>query len=144
MAVDVLTSCDISAPREVVSAFAADPDNATKWYANIRAVTWESERPLRVGSRLRFVAAFLGRELAYTYEVMQHVQGEVLVMRTAEGPFPIETTYRWSDIPGGTRMELRNAGEPAAFARISAPVMAAAMRRANNKDLRALKALLDR
>ena len=140
---DVLTSCDISAPREVVSAFAADPDNATRWYANIRTVAWETEPPLQVGSRLRFVAAFLGRELAYTYEVVQHDPGEVFVMRTAEGPFPMETTYRWSDIPGGTRMELRNAGEPSGFARISAPVMAAAMRRANNKDLRALKRLLE-
>jgi hypothetical protein len=144
MAVDVLTEVDIRRPRSEVAAFASDPENATRWYANIKAVTWETDPPLRVGSRLAFVAQFLGRELRYTYEVVEHVPGERFVMRTAEGPFPMRTTYSWADIDGGTRMALRNDGEPAGFARISAPLMAAAMRRANNKDLRALKELLER
>jgi hypothetical protein len=40
-------------------------------------------------------------------------------------------------------MTLRNRGEPAGFARIGAPAMAAAMRRANRKDLTRLKSLLE-
>ena len=65
-------------------------------------------------------------------------------MSTAEVPFPMETTYAWRDTPaGGTLMTLRNRGEPAGFARATAPVMAAAMRRANRKDLRRLKEILE-
>ena len=65
-------------------------------------------------------------------------------MRTAQGPFPMETTYTWSRAPdGGTRMTLRNRGEPTGFAKVAAPMMAAAMRRANRKDLARLKALLE-
>ena len=144
MAVDVVTEIVIARPRTEVAAYAADPDRATEWYENIVAVRWETAPPLAVGSRVAFRAAFLGRRLEYTYEIREWVPGERLVMSTAQGPFPMETTYTWADDPGGTRMTLRNRGEPAGFASVAAPVMAAAMRRANGKDLRRLKALLER
>jgi uncharacterized membrane protein len=144
VSVDVQTEVEIARPRAAVAAYAADPDNATAWYENIDAVEWQSPRPLAVGSRLAFVARFLGRRLAYTYEVPELVPGERLVMRTAQGPFPMETTYTWEDAPGGgTRMTLRNRGEPAGFSRLVAPIMAAAIRRANRKDLARIKALLE-
>jgi uncharacterized protein YndB with AHSA1/START domain len=144
MAVDVQTEIVIARPRTEVAAFAADPDNATKWYENIKAVEWETEPPLRVGSRVAFVARFLGRRLAYTYEIRELAPGERLVMSTDQGPFPMETTYIWDDAPGGaTRMTLRNRGEPSGFKGVAAPFMAAAMRRANTKDLARLKALLE-
>lgn len=144
MAVDVQTEIAIDRPRADVAAFAADPDHATAWYENIKAVDWETEPPLAVGSRLSFVATFLGRRLAYTYELRELVPGERLVMSTAEGPFPMETTYTWEDTPaGGTRMRLRNRGEPSGFSRIAAPIMARAMRRANTKDLERLKEILE-
>jgi hypothetical protein len=98
-----------------------------------------------VGSRLDFVARFLGRRLAYTYEVVELAPGERLVMRTAQGPFPMETTYTWqSPDPSRTRMTLRNRGEPAGFAKVTAPMMAASIRRANQKDLANLKRILER
>jgi uncharacterized membrane protein len=144
VAVDVVTEVDIDRPREEVAAFAADPGNATSWYENIERVEWQTTPPLAVGSRLSFVAHFLGRELAYTYEVVEHEPGERFVMRTADGPFPMETTYTWRDAPGGaTNMTLRNRGEPAGFSKLSGVLMRPAMRRANKKDLRALKRLLE-
>jgi uncharacterized membrane protein len=143
MAVDVLSEIEIQRPREEVSAFAADPSNATAWYKNIRSVEWETPPPAVVGSRVRFVAEFLGRTLEYTYEVRDLQPGRRFVMRTAAGPFPMETTYTWEDAAdGATRMTLRNRGEPSGFAAVSAPFMARAMRRANQADLRRLKQLL--
>jgi hypothetical protein len=142
--VDVCTQIEIARARTDVAAFAADPDNATAWYENIRSVVWQSPRPLAVGTQLEFVAQFLGRRLAYTYEVVELAPGERFVMRTAQGPFPMETTYTWEDAgDGATRMTLRNRGEPAGFARAAAPVISAAMRRANRSDLRRLKEILE-
>jgi uncharacterized protein YndB with AHSA1/START domain len=144
MAVDVAVERVIPRPREQVAAYAADPDHTTEWYANIKAVEWQTPRPLGVGSRLAFVASFLGRRLSYTYEIRELVPGERLVMSTAQGPFPMETTYTWEDAgDGATRMTLRNRGEPSGFAKVGAPVMARAMRYANRKDLARLKQILE-
>jgi uncharacterized protein YndB with AHSA1/START domain len=142
--VDVETSIEINRPRAVVAAYATDPDNVTRWYQNIKSVEWETEPPVVVGSRMAFVAQFLGRRLAYTYEVTELEPGHRLVMSTSQGPFPMETTYTWTDAPsGGTRMTLRNRGTPSGFSRLVAPFMASAMRRANRKDLARLKELLE-
>ena len=144
MPVDVCTETVIDRPIDAVAAYAADPSNAPEWYENISSVAWKTQPPLAVGSQLEFVARFLGRELRYTYEIVELVAGHRLVMRTAQGPFPMETTYTWAaEGDGATRMTLRNRGEPSGFASVGAPLMAAAMRRANRNDLARLKALLE-
>jgi hypothetical protein len=143
MAVDVITEARIARPVDVVAAYAADPSHAPEWYANIRSAEWKTDPPLRVGSQVAFVAHFLGRRLVYTYEVVEFVPGQRMVMRTAQGPFPMETTYTWSADGDATHMTLRNRGEPAGFSKIAAPIMTAAMRRANRKDVADLKALLE-
>jgi hypothetical protein len=144
MQVDVLTEVDIARPRAEVGAYAMDPDNATEWYRNIKRVEWQSPKPLQVGSLLAFEARFLGRTIAYTYEVKEMVPGERFVMATSQGPFAMETTYEWNDSATGTKMTLRNRGEPSGFVQVAAPMMASAMRRANTKDLEKLKEILER
>src|SRR5688572_33092662 len=129
--VDVETSIVINRPLADVAAFAGNPENAPKWYVNIKSVEWKTPPPIRVGSRIAFVAQFLGRRMAYTYEIAELVADAKLVMRTSEGPFPMETTYTWQDAAnGGTRMTLRNRGNPSGFSMLVAPFMTAAMRRA--------------
>jgi uncharacterized protein YndB with AHSA1/START domain len=144
MPVDVVSEIVIARPRAEVAAYAADPDNATSWYENIDSVEWKTSPPLEVGSRIAFGARFLGRRLAYTYEVRELVPGERFVMSTSEGPYPMETTYTWEDTGGdGTRMTLRNRGEPSGFSKVGAPIMERSMRRANRRDLEQLKRLLE-
>ena len=142
--VDVSTTIVIQRPVAVVSSFAADPDNAPRWYANITAVEWRTPRPVATGSRVAFIAQFLGRRIAYTYEFSEYVPGSFLRMRTVDGPFPMETTYLWEALPGdATRMTLRNRGDPKGFGWLVAPLVAFAMRRENRKDLARLKQRLE-
>ena len=143
--VDVSTSIVIERPRNQVAAYAANPDNAPAWYENIESVEWKTHLAFGLGAQVAFVARFLGRRLAYTYEIIDLVPGTRLVMRTSEGPFPMETTYTWeSTAQGGTYMTLRNRGIPSGFTRLLAPFLSFAMRRANEKDLSRLKQLLER
>ena len=136
--VDVQTEIVIARPRAAVAAYAADPANAPEWYVNIDSV--EIVAP----ERMTFTARFLGRTLVYTYEVREHLPGERYVMSTEQGPFPMETTYAWADAgDGATAMTLRNRGEPSGFAKVGKPMMEAAMRRANRRDLERLKRILE-
>jgi uncharacterized protein YndB with AHSA1/START domain len=143
-AADVQVERVIRAPLAEVAAYAADPENAPQWYANIESVDRRTDPPVGVGSELDFVARFLGRRIAYTYRVLELVPRERLVMSTAQGPFPMRTEYTWQAVDGGTRMTLRNTGEPSGFASVAAPVMRAAMRRATTKDLARLAEIVER
>jgi uncharacterized membrane protein len=144
MPVDVVTRIVIERPVSAVSAFTADPDNAPRWYVNIKSVEWQTPRPLRMGSRVAFGAHFLGRPLSYVYEIVELTPGVRLTMRAADGPFPMTTTYEWRAAgTSRTEMTLRNQGEPHGFSMLFAPFVSIAMRRANRKDLARLKAYLE-
>jgi hypothetical protein len=142
--VDVSSEIVIARQPEAVADYSANPNNAPSWYVNIKAVEWKTSPPLRVGSRIAFVAHFLWRRLAYVYEITELIPSQRLVMRTSEGPFPMETTYTWEPTDDGqTRMTLRNHGSPTGFSKLASTFMSSAMRRANRKDLMRLKALLE-
>lgn len=141
--IDVRTETLIHRPVEVVAAYAADPDNAPRWYRNIESAERRTPGPLAVGSRVAFIAHFLGRKLSYVYEIAEYIPARKLVMQTFEGPFPMETTYTWTAVADSTRMTLGNRGEPTGFSRLVAPIMATMMRAANRKDLAAIKTILE-
>lgn len=142
--VDVLTEILIDKPIDKVANYAANPDNAPEWYVNIKSAKWKTPKPLEIGSQIAFKAKFLGKELSYTYEIVELQANQKLVMRTAEGPFPMETTYVWTAISDNqTKMTLRNAGQPSGFSKLFAPIMAIMMRKANNKDLIHIKKIIE-
>ncbi|MDQ1143718.1 putative membrane protein [Bacillus sp. SORGH_AS 510] len=143
--VDVLTDITIHCPREQVAAYAANPENAPEWYVNIKKAEWQLNKSVVIGARIAFIAQFLGRELSYVYEIVEYVPGEKMVMRTANGPFPMETTYTWEKIDDQTtRMTLRNKGNPTGFSKLFTPFMSTMMKKANNADLKRIKSMLEK
>ncbi len=144
MSVDITTTIVIERPITEVAEYSGDPSNAPEWYRRIESVEWQTEPPITLGSLITFRAHFMGRELVYTYEITEFSPGEQVAMRTAQGPFPMNTTYTWRAVGDRvTHVTLRNHGDPTGFSRLAAPLMAVSMRRAMNQDLAALKRLLE-
>jgi uncharacterized membrane protein len=144
MTVDVSVTTVIERPIHEVAAYVGDPSNAPEWNRRISSAEWQTETPVRLGSRITFRARFMGRDLVYTYEVVELTPGEQMAMSTTEGPFPMNTSYTWRPVGERvTHMRLRNHGTPSGFSKLMAPLMSTAMRRAMTQDLAQLKQLLE-
>ncbi|MCB0600503.1 MAG: SRPBCC family protein [Saprospiraceae bacterium] len=132
--IECTNSIEIRRPLSTVAFYAANPDRATSWYQNIQRVTWLTARPLQIGTQVEFEARFLGRQMRYTYSIIHYEPKKELIMEAVTGPFPMRTTYLWQAVsPEVTRMTLINAGGNFRFFK---RWMAAAMNRANQKDLK--------
>lgn len=144
MSVNVEVETIINRPIAVVAAYAGDPSNAPHWYRRIDSADWVTDPPARIGSQITFRARFLGKALVYTYAISELTPETSLTMRTAQGPFPMETTYTWTAVAdNATRMTLRNQGEPTGFSKLTRPLISIAMKRAMTQDLHQLRAILE-
>ncbi|MGG4167636.1 SRPBCC family protein [Rossellomorea vietnamensis] len=142
--VDVTTNITIRRPIHMVAEYAANPDHAPEWYVNIDSAEWKTEKPLSVHSQIAFKARFLGKDLSYIYEIREFMPEQKLVMKTENGPFPMETTYEWESIDEQTtKMTLRNQGNPTGFSRWMTPLISVMMKNANKKDLKKIKEILE-
>ena len=101
MMVDVVTETVIRHPIDEVAAFASNPDHVREWYVNIKEVEWKTAPTRRCGLPRGVVATFMGRRLLYTYEIVELVPGERLVMRTARRAVPDGNELHVGDHAGG-------------------------------------------
>jgi uncharacterized membrane protein len=144
MMVDIYTAITIKCPVQKVSEYTANPDHAPHWYVNIDSAEWLTEKSFSNHSQIEFKARFLGRDLSYVYEIVEFVPNKRLAMKTANGPFPMETTYLWEALDEKTtRMTLRNKGNPKGFSKWLTPLMSIMMKKANRKDLIRVKGILE-
>ena len=144
MSIDVPVTAVIQRPAAEVAAYAMDPANDTSWIGGIREVRWVTEPPLRVGSRVRRLAGFLGRPVDYVLEVTELTPAERVVMRSIEAPFPMVVTYTFAAEGGGTRAGVRVQGGAGPMFRLAGPLMAWQVRRSLRGDLARLRRILQR
>src|SRR5688500_16003055 len=123
MGVHAVSEVVIERPREAVAAFASDPRNDMTWIKAFVRVEPPADLPLRVGSQVTRTARFMGRDIEYVLETVEHEPGRRLAMRTVRGPFAMDVTYEFDDAPEGTRMRIINAGEASGFYRLAAPLL---------------------
>ena len=45
--IDVSTEIDINCSRDKVAEYSANPDNAPKWYVNIKAAKWRDAKTIK-------------------------------------------------------------------------------------------------
>ena len=143
MEVDVSSSVLIDRPLLEVYEYSAKPEHAREWYTNLDSVEWPPGRSIAVGSRVKFVAHFLGHHVTSTYEVTDLAPGSLLVVNIVEGPLSFETRYSWERVWGGTKMTVESRGPAQRFSGFSAGFVTRALRHETRKDLHHLKDILE-
>jgi hypothetical protein len=145
VAIDVTAAETIRAPREQVASYVIDNRNDPSWIGGISESVLLGGGTVGVGSDVRRVASFLGRRIEYVNRVEELQRGRLLRMRSVRSPIPMEVTYAFEDGAGGcTTTSIRVRGEPGAMYRLAGPLLARQVRRSVARDLRTLRAILER
>jgi carbon monoxide dehydrogenase subunit G len=150
MRIDVTAQVEVGRPRAEVAAFMTDPANDPAWIGGVREVRLETPPPLRAGSRVARVAAFLGRRVEYINEITELDPDRVLDMRSVKAPFPMRVTYSFEDAAAahgdGAATVVRNRvqGDPGGFFALFGPLLAPLVRRSVQRDLERLRDVLER
>jgi uncharacterized membrane protein len=143
MPIDVTAESTIVRRREEVAAFAMEAENDTRWIGGISSARRLTEGPTAVGTRVERVAHFLGRRVEYVMEVVELVPSERIVMRSIRSPFPMRVTYSFEDRDAATVARVRVEGGPEGFYRIAGGLMAPAVKRNIQADVKRLKELME-
>ena len=145
MTLDVTATETIATDPDRVFDYATDPAHDPVWIGGIREADLVGEPPLAKGSSVRRVASFMGRRIDYVLEVTELDPGTRLAMRSVRSPFPMAVTYSFEPADGGTRMAIRVEGEqPGGMYPLAGPLLPGMVRRSVARDLRRLKAILER
>jgi hypothetical protein len=134
----------IERPADEVAAFAMDPRNDLRWIGGLRSARPLTDGPVGPGTRVERVAGFLGRRLRYVNEITELEPGRRLAMRSVEAPFPMTVTYEFEPGKGATIARIRAEGDPRGAYALAGPLLPRLVRRGLRRDLRALKATLER
>jgi uncharacterized membrane protein len=143
MTTDVEVETIVERPRPEVARYAMDWHNDREWIGALSDVRLVTGEPFGVGSHVARVASFLGKRIEYVNEVVELEPDARLVMRSVKAPFPMTVVYEFEDAGEGTRMRIRTQGDASGFYRVAGPMLARAVRRGVERDLRRLKQVLE-
>lgn len=139
MPIDIIASIAIAADRNEVWRYATDPANDPMWITGISSAAWATEPPLREGTRVERSASFMGRTIEYVLEVVEHLPGSRLRMKSIRAPFPMDVTYEFADSGTEVAASIRVRGGPTGLKRLANPLMGPMVKRSLTSDLRNLK-----
>ncbi len=135
-------SITIDRSPKVLFQFLVEPKNLPKWVSAVSEAEKITRGALRVGTKMRTVANFLGRKAESVQELVEYEPNTRFAYRS-QTPFPFEFRYRLEPKDGGTRLKFVAEGEPRGFFKLADPIFQNVVRRQFQTDLRHLKDLME-
>ena len=128
-----------------VFAVLSDVEKVPVWSSNTIEEKLLTAGPLRKGSRRRAVIKGLaGRRMQNTAEMVEFEQDRRMVVDVLDAPFPARIVIELTPVDSGTRLDWTGIISPRGMLGPTAGLIARFYRMAFEKDLRNLKALMDR
>lgn len=142
--IEVTSELPVDRPTGEVFDFIADAENNPTWQDGMKSCRWTSDGPIGVGSTYEQHAAFLGKSIDSTFEVVAFEPGRSITITTLASTFPITVT-RSVEPRGEDRciVRARVQGDPSGVFRLAAPLMKRMVQRSVRGDYRRLKELLE-
>ncbi|MDX1615207.1 MAG: SRPBCC family protein [Candidatus Promineifilaceae bacterium] len=141
--IDLTNDVHIKRPVETVWSTVGDP---TRWHRWRGAMTAPAERPdegqVEAGMVFSYRSAFMGREVETEMEVVAYEAGCQIAV-TADKPVPVRFRFRCEAAGDRTRVVQETQGEVGGFFGVAEPLIKPLMKRQFQKDLDALKAMLE-
>ena len=94
----------INRPRNVVFAFATDPESIPLYSSNLIEFEQVTEGPVGKGTRNRGSVKVAGKRIDFLSEVVEFEEGGRLGSRSIESPIPFELDLTYEDAEGGTKV----------------------------------------
>jgi hypothetical protein len=128
-------------PIQVFGAFTHVPA-IPKWQKPVKAIREFSGTPIGLKTNYTLVSIFLAKEYNTEVEIIAFDPPN-MVKYDHVGPIYGEMTVTFTEIPGGTRLNLQFEGHTGNFFGITAPLLKTNIQKQTVADLKALKQVLD-
>jgi len=141
------TTMTVTIARPVVDVFAvlSDVEKVATWSSNTIEETLLTPGPLRKGSRRRAVIkGFAGRTMENEAEMVEFEPSRRMVVEVLDAPIPAQIVIEFTPVDGGTRLDWTGIVSPRGILAPTAFLIARFYRMAFEKDLRNLKATMER
>ena len=141
--IDVAAEIEITADPADIAAVMFDPARAADWMAAVTGVEILDPALVR-GARVRHSGTVLSRTFTWTTEVEAVHFPHVLALRISDGPLVGTTRFDIQRSGSGSRVRIRNVGEPGgALAMVPAAMIPGPLRSAMAADLERLKQIVE-
>lgn len=134
----------INQPVEKVFAFISDPANDKEWQDGVISSEKTSDGPIGVGTTMRLVQKFMGREMDNTAQVTVYEPPNKMCFKTTSGPIQFEACTTCVAQDGGTQLMLHAEGEPGGFFKVAGPLVKGQLEKTLESDLKNLKEVLEK
>ena len=145
MAIDVTASARIEATPGAVAAVEFDPTRDPEWIGGVSRVEAITAPPIREGSEVRRLGAFLGRPIEWVMHVEAFEPDRLVAMHALKSPFPMDVDYILEPLDGGraTQASIRIRGEGRGMYGMPSALTGPMVRRSVQGDLRRLKRIVE-
>lgn len=129
-------------PRHDVALVMFNPRFDSAWIGGVSRARPSPPGPLQRGTKVARERRFLGRRVADSCEVIEHVPDRCVEMVT-QSPFALRIRYELEGIPEGTIARIRAEGNTTSRLRFAVPAINRLLRFQVIRDLSRLKSLLE-
>ena len=134
----------IDSPVKEVFAFAANPNNMSKWNSAVVYLEQVASGEVGVGTKFKSVGEMMGRRIEGEMQVTAYEPDTKCGFQVNAGPMQVNLTLSFKTVGTGTKISLNAQGNPAGIFKLAEPVMAGRVKSMMEENLARLKSVLEK